>query len=109
VAEVMLATPAIRGMIKDARRVGGIRDAIAASRETTGSQTFDQHLAELVEDAVLTLDVAQAAATNPADVAPLKGGQRRPRVRLGATAAAPAEPARREPRLSQDLSDLLPQ
>ena len=32
-----------------------------------GSQSFDQHLIDLYQAGVITLDMAKAAATNPAD------------------------------------------
>ncbi len=66
-AEVMLATPAIRDMIADGKRIGEIRDYIADGREQYGMQTFDQHLAELVQTGEVTFETAMAAATNPSD------------------------------------------
>ena len=66
-AEVMLATPAVRDMILDGKRIGEIRDYIADGRETYGTQTFDQHLAELVQSGQVTFETAKSAASNPSD------------------------------------------
>ena len=65
--EVMLATAAIRDLIKDRNRVAEIKDYIEKSREMYGTQSFDQHLIELYQGGVLSLEVARGAATNPAD------------------------------------------
>jgi len=66
-AEVMVVTSAVRDMIADGRRIGEIRDYIADGRETYGTQTFDQHLADLVQAGEVTFDVAKAASSNPSD------------------------------------------
>jgi twitching motility protein PilT len=54
-------------MIADGKRIGEIRDYIAEGRDQYGMQTFDQHLADLVQEAVVTFETAMAAATNPSD------------------------------------------
>ena len=64
--EVMIVTAAIRDLILE-QRIGEIRDFIADGREQYGMQTFDQHLADLVTQGVVSFDVALAAATQPAD------------------------------------------
>ncbi|HMC55661.1 MAG: type IV pili twitching motility protein PilT [Gemmatimonadetes bacterium] len=66
-AEVLLVTPAVRDMIADGKRIGEIRDYIADGRDQYGMQTFDQHLADLVQSGEVTFDTAMAAATNPSD------------------------------------------
>jgi len=66
-AEVMVVTPAVRDMIADGGRIGEIRDYIADGRETYGTQTFDQHLTDLVQSGEVTFEVAKAAASNPSD------------------------------------------
>ncbi len=65
-AEVMIVTPTIRDLILE-NRVGEIRDYIAEGREQYGMQTFDQHLADLVNSGEVSFDVALAASTRPAD------------------------------------------
>jgi twitching motility protein PilT len=66
--EVMLVTATIRDAMLDKDRVSDIPELIAEGRAQYGSQTFDQHLMDLVvhEDQV-TFETAMAAATNPAD------------------------------------------
>ena len=66
-AEVLVVTPAVRDMIADGRRIGEIRDYIAEGRDQYGMQTFDQHLADLVQSGEVTFETAMAAATNPSD------------------------------------------
>src|SRR5690242_12209270 len=56
-------------MIADGKRIGEIRDYIADGRDQYGMQTFDQHLADLVQDGTVTFETAMAAATNPSDFA----------------------------------------
>src|SRR5688500_9950680 len=66
-AEVMVVTGTIRDAILDPERTSEIFDLIAEGREQYGSQTFDQHLMDLVRSDMVTFDVAMAAATNPGD------------------------------------------
>jgi twitching motility protein PilT len=54
-------------MIADGRRIGEIRDYIAEGRDQYGMQTFDQHLADLLQAGEVTFETAMAAATNPSD------------------------------------------
>jgi twitching motility protein PilT len=67
-AEVMVVT----GTIQDAILRGGdnqheIYDLMADGKDQYGSQTFDQHLRDLVEAGLVSYEVAKAAANNPAD------------------------------------------
>jgi twitching motility protein PilT len=66
-AEIMVNTPAIRELMLDGKRIGEIRDFIAGGRDQYGMQTFDQCLADLVTQGIVTFDTARAAATNPSD------------------------------------------
>jgi twitching motility protein PilT len=68
-AEVLVVTPAVRDMIADGKRIGEIRDYIADGRDQYGMQTFDQHLADLVQSGEVTFETAMGAATNPSDFA----------------------------------------
>ena len=68
-AEVMIVTPTIRDLILEGQRVAEIRDYIADGREQYGSQTFDQHLADLVTSDEVTFEVAMANASRPSDFA----------------------------------------
>jgi twitching motility protein PilT len=65
--EVMLMTSTIRDCVRDAHRMEEISDLIEEGRDHYGSQTFDQHLTELVKSGAVAFDVAKAAANNPAD------------------------------------------
>jgi twitching motility protein PilT len=65
--EVMLMTSTIRDCVRDADRMEEITDLIEEGRDHYGSQTFDQHLQELVRSSQVAFEVAKAAANNPAD------------------------------------------
>ncbi len=65
--EVMRRTSAIEECIADPARTAEIRDLLAEGRTQYGMQTFDQHLTELYEKGLVSLDVARSAATSPAD------------------------------------------
>lgn len=65
--EVMIVTSTIRDAILDPDKVAEIPDFMADGREQYGSQTFDQHLMQLVAEDLVAYDVAKAAASNPGD------------------------------------------
>src|SRR5690606_31074550 len=65
--EIMPVTSTIRDCIRDPKRMEEIFDLIEEGREHYGSQTFDQHLMDLVHGGIVDFDVAKAAANNPAD------------------------------------------
>ena len=65
--EIMIVTSTIRDAIQDPERTDEIFDFIASGREQYGSQTFDQHLMDLVTADIVDYEVAKAAANNPAD------------------------------------------
>jgi twitching motility protein PilT len=66
-AEVMVVTGTIRDAILDSEKTEEIFDLIAEGREQYGSQTFDQHLMDLVRHDWVDFEVARAAANNPGD------------------------------------------
>jgi twitching motility protein PilT len=66
-AEVMIVTGTIQDAILDRERTAEMYDLIAEGKEQYGSQTFDQHLRELVENDHVGFEVAKAAANNPSD------------------------------------------
>ncbi len=66
-AEIMVVTGTIRDCILDPEKMSEIPDLIAEGRTTYGSQTFDQHLMELVRTDQVDFQVAKAAASNPSD------------------------------------------
>jgi twitching motility protein PilT len=65
--EVMIVTGAIRDCIRDVERAHEIPDLIEEGRDHYGSQTFDQHLLDLVDEGLVEFQVAKAVATNPSD------------------------------------------
>ncbi len=65
--EVLIATGAVRDAVLDPDRTGEIPDLIAQGREQYGSQTFDQHLMDLVSQDLVSYEAAHAVATNPSD------------------------------------------
>jgi twitching motility protein PilT len=66
-AEIMLVTATIREAMLDETRSGEIYDLIAEGREQYHSQTFDQHLMDLVHQDKVLFETAMAAANNPSD------------------------------------------
>lgn len=66
-AEVMIVTATIRDAILDTEKTHEIPDLMAEGTEQYGSQTFDQHLAQLVRDDLVSFEIAKAHATNPSD------------------------------------------
>ncbi len=65
--EILLMTSTIRDCVRDRDRLDEIADLIEEGRAVYGSQSFDQHLTELVQSDTVAFDVAKAAANNPAD------------------------------------------
>jgi len=65
--EVMLMTSTVRDCVRDPDRMEEIPDLIEEGKDHYGSQSFDQHLMELVKGGVVAFEVAKAAANNPAD------------------------------------------
>jgi twitching motility protein PilT len=59
--EVLLATPAVRETLRDQSRFGELRKHMADGRRHNGSQTYQQHVAELVEAGLITDETAKAA------------------------------------------------
>jgi twitching motility protein PilT len=66
-SEVMLMTSTIRDCVRDPDRMEEIPDLIEEGRSHYGSQTFDQHLMEMVQSQLVDFEVAKSAANNPAD------------------------------------------
>src|SRR6185437_16585241 len=72
--EVLVATPAVRECLKDAARLGELRKHMADGRKQVGTQTFDQHIADLVEADLITSETAKAALSLSAGPASGKKG-----------------------------------
>jgi len=65
--EIMLVTGTIRDCITDPERMEEIIDLIREGKEQYGSQTFDQHLMDLVKSGTVEFELAKAAANSPSD------------------------------------------
>ncbi len=65
--EVMVVTGTIRECILDPARALEIPELIEEGRQHYGSQSFDQHLMDLVRDDLVEFEVAKANANNPSD------------------------------------------
>jgi twitching motility protein PilT len=76
--EVLIATPAVRELLKDPSRVSQVKELMAESRKELGTQTFEQHLEELLEAEQITEETKRAALATVA--LPLVGARRRPRA-----------------------------
>ncbi|MGD2067997.1 MAG: PilT/PilU family type 4a pilus ATPase [Gemmatimonadota bacterium] len=65
--EIMVVTGTIRDCILDPGRMDEIFELVEEGRSHYGSQTFDQHLMDLVDEGVVDFEVAKVAANNPTD------------------------------------------
>jgi twitching motility protein PilT len=65
--EVMIGTKTVQEYVRDATKSTSLKDVIEKGRDNYGMQSFDQHLTQLYKGGVVALDVARAAASNPAD------------------------------------------
>jgi twitching motility protein PilT len=59
--ELLIATPSVRDILRDRTRTGEVRKQMADGRKQHGSQTYQQHVDELVEGNLITSDTAKAA------------------------------------------------
>ncbi|MES2176965.1 MAG: PilT/PilU family type 4a pilus ATPase [Gemmatimonadota bacterium] len=96
-AEILIVTPAVRDMIADGKRIGEIKDYIEEGRDQYGMQSFDQHLADLVQDGEVTFETAMGAASNPSDFELKMRMFRRVSTTVTASAVAAAEAAAAKP------------
>ncbi|HET9726578.1 MAG TPA: PilT/PilU family type 4a pilus ATPase [Gemmatimonadales bacterium] len=73
--EVLIATAGVREALKDPAKTADLRQHMSDGRKQLGSQTFDQHVAELVESGLITQETARAALSmsGPAATGPRKG------------------------------------
>lgn len=65
--EIMINRTGIDDLIRSPERTGEMTDYMVKGRDMYGTQSFDQHLAELMKQGFITMDVAKEAASNPAD------------------------------------------
>ena len=65
--EIMPVSGTIRDCIRDRERMDEIYDLVEEGGQSYGSQSFDQHLMQLVRAGTIDFRVAMAAANNPTD------------------------------------------
>jgi len=63
--EVLRVTRTIRECIRNAGRLGDIPDLIKKGRDLYSMQLFDQHLMDLVNAGIISMEVATYASSNP--------------------------------------------
>ena len=63
--EVLLGTPAVRGVLRDTAQPADLRSVMASDKKD-GMQTFEQHVGELVAADAITPETARLAAHLPA-------------------------------------------
>jgi twitching motility protein PilT len=68
--EVLLATPAVRECLRDASRMPELRQLMADGRRQLGTQTFDQHVDDLVQAGSITAETGRAAISMVGEPAP---------------------------------------
>jgi twitching motility protein PilT len=75
--EVLIATAGVREALKDPGKAADLRRHMSEGRKQLGSQTFDQHLADLVEGGLISQETSRAAlsVTGAAPAPSKKGGK----------------------------------
>jgi twitching motility protein PilT len=63
--EVLIATPDNREVLRDPDQLEDIKELIGDARGKTGMQTFEQHLAELLESGLISTETAKALGAVP--------------------------------------------
>ncbi len=84
--EIMLATPAIRNLIRE-RKTHQIYGAIQTGAEV-GMQTLDNHLLDLYRSGIVSFEMALSKSSNPSEFSARAGAGRRPEELIS---AAPGE------------------
>ena len=102
VVEVLVCTGTARDMIRGAAHTPELPGYMRTARETHGTQTFDQHLVDLVAAGVVTHEAALTAAGNRAEVEQqIRTLPRRPPHPADRAESTPAP-------ILEDLSSILP-
>ena len=60
-------TTTVEDYIVNPEKTGMIKDVISAGKDQYQMQTFDQHLMQLYEQKLISVETAIAAASSPAD------------------------------------------
>jgi twitching motility protein PilT len=86
--EILRGTPEVRELIRDRSRVADLKECMERNREPHGMQSFEQHLADLVSNGVITETTASAAAPDSEVLDRLLDHARRAHGGDGSAAAA---------------------
>lgn len=65
--EIMINNPGIRESILDSNKTKEIYTYIEKGKNTSGAQSFDQHITKLYKDGMITLEEAKSNASKPED------------------------------------------
>jgi twitching motility protein PilT len=65
--EILINVLGVQELIRNASRTGEITDFLVKGTDIYGTQSFDQHLARLAREGIITFDVAKEAASNASD------------------------------------------
>lgn len=65
--EIMINNPGVREAILDPLRIKEIYTYIEKGKNTSGAQSFDQHITQLYKSKLITLEEAKSNATKPED------------------------------------------
>lgn len=60
--EILLATPAVRDALRDGARMDDLHKLMADGRKQHGSQTYEQHVADLIQAGTISAETAKAAS-----------------------------------------------
>ena len=63
--EILIATPAIRACLKDSERMSQLKHIMSDGRKDLGSQTYEQHLEDLVENGHISEETKRLALPQP--------------------------------------------
>jgi twitching motility protein PilT len=66
--EILVTSLGIQECIRDPEKTAGLKDLLEKGRDLYGTQTFDQHLTELLAARLITLETAKEAASNASDL-----------------------------------------
>ena len=95
--EILIATPAIRNLIRD-DKIHQIYGTMQAGQEKFGMQTMNQSLAKLVERRIITMDLALATSSNRDELLMMLQRSQAPGTAAASVMAARTVPIRQEAR-----------
>jgi twitching motility protein PilT len=74
--EILIATTPVRDILREGSRVDDVRKLMADGRKQLGSQTYEQHVADLIDAGAISPETAKAASAASARPAATKRGAR---------------------------------